>query len=88
MGIKREVEWTGMRVGGEAEFRFNIHGGAGGEEACCNEGGGESTGEAIADEVMHTDHADVFALKKVITEGIDSVAAGAAGGGGGQGEKR
>ena len=88
MGIKREVEWTGMRVGGEAEFRFNIHGGAGGEEACSDKGRGESTCEAIANEVMRTDLAYVFALEHVIAEGIESVSTYATWCGGGRGEKR
>ena len=74
MGIKREVEWTGMRVGGEAEFRFNIHGGTGGEEACCDKGRGESACESIANEIMRTDLANVFALEHVeLPAGLEEI---------------
>ena len=88
MGVKREVKGAGVRVRWEAEFGFDIHGGVVGEETCGGENWYESTGESIANEVVRTDFADVFALENVITEGVDSVAAGAARGGGGWGEKR
>jgi hypothetical protein len=77
-----------VRVRREAEFGFDIDGGVVGEETCGSKNRSESTGESITNEVVRTHLADVFALKNVITEDVDSVAAGAARRGDGMGEKR